>query len=177
MSIISDALKKTQTKRSTSRRETESIVQVAPNSQELADLLKKKSLIKDLKRKSNFSRRGPVRLISLALVFIGTAALVMYFTRFAIMNAANEPVGIQKPIAIAEIKKNIAQLKETLKTVDVLQTPTLNGIMYTPTSPQAIINDTIVTEGDMVSGFSVVKISPESVMVSSGEEEFELELQ
>jgi len=176
MSIISDALKKTQEKRSIAQGAYDPAIQLPPrNTQELNDLLGRKKLLKDLKRRPR-SRRVFLRLASLSLVFVGTAAAVMYFTRFAIMNAVNEPADGVAAQTFMEIKKNVAEIRENLKNIDMVQLPTLNGIMYTPASPQAVINDTIVAEGDNVGGFSIVKISPNRVMVASGGEEFELEL-
>ncbi len=55
-------------------------------------------------------------------------------------------------------------------------TPVLNGIMYSPTLPQAILDGTMVSEGDVINGFSVIKILPDSVRLASEGEEFELKL-
>ena len=54
--------------------------------------------------------------------------------------------------------------------------PVLNGVMYSPTNPQAIINGKLVSEGDKVGKFTLIKIYPSSVKVSSLGEEFELQL-
>ena len=54
--------------------------------------------------------------------------------------------------------------------------PVLTGIMYSPTLPQAIINGAVISEGEVVDGFLVLKILPGSVRFISGKEEFELEL-
>lgn len=54
--------------------------------------------------------------------------------------------------------------------------PVLSGIMYSPARPQAVINGIVVSEGDTVNGFSVVKILPGKVKIASGDEEFELQL-
>lgn len=54
--------------------------------------------------------------------------------------------------------------------------PDLNGIMYAPTLHQAILNGKAVTEGGTVDGFTVLKIYPDSVILSSGDEKIELNL-
>lgn len=54
--------------------------------------------------------------------------------------------------------------------------PDLTGIMYLPTSPQAVINGRTVKEGDVVDGYTVMKIYPESVKLSSDDVETELKL-
>ena len=52
----------------------------------------------------------------------------------------------------------------------------LTGIMYLPTSPQAVINGSTVKEGDVVDGYTVMKIYPESVKLSSDGVDTELKL-
>ena len=52
----------------------------------------------------------------------------------------------------------------------------LNGIMYLDEGPRAIINNSIVTEGDNIDGAVVRKINRKSVVLSSGGSEFTLNL-
>jgi len=54
--------------------------------------------------------------------------------------------------------------------------PELNGIMYSPTKPQAVVNGEMVSEGETAGGWTVEKIFPDRVLLSSGEEETELKL-
>jgi hypothetical protein len=54
--------------------------------------------------------------------------------------------------------------------------PVLNGIMYSPALPQAVINGVVVSEGDVIDGFVVLKIFPKNVTVVSDGKEFELKL-
>jgi len=54
--------------------------------------------------------------------------------------------------------------------------PFLNGIMYTPSSPYAVIDDTMISEGETVNGFTVTKISPDKVELSRGNDTIELKL-
>ena len=56
------------------------------------------------------------------------------------------------------------------------KTPVLSGIMYSPTNPQAIVNGKMVKEGDMINGFLIKKIDPNSVSVVSEGKETELKL-
>jgi type II secretory pathway component PulC len=52
----------------------------------------------------------------------------------------------------------------------------LNGIMYLPDKPQAIINDSVVTEGDTVSGATVRKIERNRVVLDYDKLEITLNL-
>ncbi|MFH1798027.1 MAG: hypothetical protein ABH844_01610 [Candidatus Omnitrophota bacterium] len=54
--------------------------------------------------------------------------------------------------------------------------PTLSGIMYSLSTPQAVIDGTMVSEGNSVGKFSIIKILPDKVVITSGEKEFELQL-
>lgn len=54
--------------------------------------------------------------------------------------------------------------------------PELSGIMYTSTRPQAVINGQTVFEGETVDGFTVIRIYPDSVMLSSNGVETEVKL-
>jgi len=54
--------------------------------------------------------------------------------------------------------------------------PILGGIMYSPQEPQAILNGKIVREGSTLDGFTVNRILRDKVMVTSGEIEHELKM-
>jgi len=55
--------------------------------------------------------------------------------------------------------------------------PALNGIMYSPVSPKAIINDVMVSTGEIVDGFMILGVFPDKVDMRSPEGiEFELKL-
>ncbi|MBU1125291.1 MAG: hypothetical protein KKC84_04640 [Candidatus Omnitrophica bacterium] len=54
---------------------------------------------------------------------------------------------------------------------------TLKGIMWDEKVPQALINDTIIKEGDVISRYRVFKIQPNKVILTDGEEDLELTLQ
>ncbi len=52
----------------------------------------------------------------------------------------------------------------------------LEGILWNPESPRAIINDQIVTKGDIVQGAEVVDIKKDGVILRYGKEESILRL-
>lgn len=54
--------------------------------------------------------------------------------------------------------------------------PVLNGIMYSPVSPQAVINSIIASEGEVISGFTVKRILPDMVILSRDGKEYDLKL-
>lgn len=53
----------------------------------------------------------------------------------------------------------------------------LNGIMYSPVEPKAVINGILVSEGAKIDNVIVLKISPASVKLASDAASFELHLQ
>jgi len=65
---------------------------------------------------------------------------------------------------------NFAQVKKE----DI---PVLNGIMYSPPYPAALLNGATVHEGETVYNATVVKIYPDRVRLKIGNEELELKLQ
>jgi len=55
--------------------------------------------------------------------------------------------------------------------------PELNGIMYSAQDPQAIINDAVVSRGEIVDGFTVLEVFQDKVLMMSPKgNEFELKL-
>lgn len=54
--------------------------------------------------------------------------------------------------------------------------PVLNGIMYSPSLPQAIIDGALVTERETINGFTVEKIHADRVSISKNNENYELRL-
>lgn len=59
---------------------------------------------------------------------------------------------------------------------DFRQLPALNGIMYSAVLPQAVINGTLVGEGEIIDGFSIRRIFPDRVELLSGGNEYELRM-
>ena len=54
--------------------------------------------------------------------------------------------------------------------------PVVSGIMYSPRNPQAIVNGMLVSEGSTVDSFVLIKILPDTVRVKHGEMEYNLKL-
>lgn len=81
-----------------------------------------------------------------------------------------EPVKDGKVPATAPIGSGLipANINELVK---------LNGIMYTPKKPLAVINGNIRGIGDYVEEFKILEIGKDSVTVGSAEEEYVLKLQ
>ncbi len=65
---------------------------------------------------------------------------------------------------------------ETIAPEPEVPTLVLNGIMYSNENPQAIINNGIVEEGDVVSGATVVKIDNKKALLLYNDEEIVLTL-
>ncbi|MCM8782300.1 MAG: general secretion pathway protein GspB [Candidatus Omnitrophica bacterium] len=88
---------------------------------------------------------------------------------------------IYKPITKIEPRfeeERAAPAQDTLTSDTRPQYPKLllNGIMYLAKKPQAIINGSIVEEGDMVSGATVMKIEKNSVVLKFDDTEMILSL-
>ena len=54
--------------------------------------------------------------------------------------------------------------------------PIVSGIMYSPRNPQAIVNGMLASEGSTIDGFVLTKILPDTVRVKRGDSEYELKL-
>lgn len=53
----------------------------------------------------------------------------------------------------------------------------LTGIIWDEKNPQALINDTIVSEGDILGSCTVIKIDKNKVILNDGSKDFELRLE
>lgn len=73
-------------------------------------------------------------------------------------------------------RASIAETKSVFNPAGKEDIPTLSGIMYAPTLHQAILNGRPVSEGSTIDGVTVLKIYPDSVIISSGDEKTELKL-
>lgn len=85
-----------------------------------------------------------------------------------------------KPIAKVEAKPKetaVSEVNTLVKTADA-ECPdlVLNGIMYLEIGPRAIINDSIVEEGDTVKGARVTRINRKSVVLEYDNVEITLNL-
>lgn len=54
---------------------------------------------------------------------------------------------------------------------------TLSGIIYNPARPLAIINNTLLGEGDILDGTYVVAIEPDNVLLQQGTHQFVMEFE
>lgn len=85
----------------------------------------------------------------------------------------NEPTG-RNPFSVGEyaLRTNVTRLKKdivydhTTKKSSPDKTYTLNGLTYSDTNKIAIINNTVLKEGDTVEGARLVKINNDSVLLS-----------
>ena len=90
-----------------------------------------------------------------------------------------EPLNLSSSIAIEKPKNE--NIKEPIKRSFSYQPnqvtlPELNGIMYSPIFPQAIINSQLVKEGDFVGNFKIDKISPDKVTVSNDTNSYDIKI-
>jgi len=165
MSIITDALKKNQSPRTTELKKTH------PEA-------KKENPIISKKNKKN--------LVIVLIVFLG--GLLVYFSHYytVTMPQAKHYLAPPKtysqayqksmdlPFVVEPVEKKKIVSPVVLNSVDKIVN--LNGIMYTPERPLVVINDSIWTEGDSVKGFLISEIGKDFVKVSQDGQEFILKL-
>jgi hypothetical protein len=73
-------------------------------------------------------------------------------------------------------KKSAEQQRVSYGTNAPSNLPVVSGIMYSPGTSSAILNGTLVAEGDIVDGYTLRKINISTVIVGYGKEEYELRL-
>lgn len=164
MSIIGEALKKTQNTRTPEVKKTDNLKPLFPKNISLKKPLGLKKFKSEWKR-SVYIRKSLITASWVLAAFISLVALK------ALTNVSEKPAPPKTPIQKTPILK--AQPEPI---VQIAQVPDLTGIMFSPTKPYAIINETIVHEGTTITGFSVIKISPDHVILSKNNTEFTLSL-
>jgi hypothetical protein len=83
----------------------------------------------------------------------------------------------EKPAEPAAVKPVTAQKPKPVPvTVNPSDLPVVSGIMYSAANPRAIVNGALVSEGDMVTGYTIRKINPSTVIVSSQGSDYEIRL-
>lgn len=179
MSIISDALRKAQEKRlARSNREPS---QTADSSdQALFEETPPPEKTWSLPVKRNFLLAAVLGLALLACVAL--VLLFMLFSGISVKPHATAfetaaQTGVPSGLASPDISRLSSDSDNKLFPVEkTTALPVLNGIMYTPTRPQAVINGRMVDEGERIGGFTVLLILPDRVILESDGKEYELEL-
>ncbi|MBL7072427.1 MAG: hypothetical protein ISS33_01450 [Candidatus Omnitrophica bacterium] len=164
MSIIGEALKKTQNTRTPEIKTTDKLKPLFPKNISLKKPLGLKKFKTEWKR-SVYIRKSMITASWILAAIIGLVVLK------AVTNISEKPTSPKTPIQKTPVSK--AQPEPILQ---IAQVPDLTGIMFSPTKPYAIINETIVHEGTNITGFLVVKIFPDCVILSKNNAEFTLPL-
>lgn len=184
MSIITEALKKAQEKRSKKEDPSEILLKYP-----IPTSMPGSSQIPGTKPKRSKSPVGGINKPIGALILILLVILLGSLTGILLHRIGPSPTpdteNIQKqntaqPFFYQNAKSPSSASSESenfeLISVRGRTLPVLSGVMYSPVNPQAIINGTLVSEGDKIGEFKLIKIYPASVKISSGEEDFELKL-
>jgi hypothetical protein len=181
MSIISDALRKAQSRHS-KKSETEGAADATD-----AEVL---AMLEGAQKTSARSPKRPFLLVGIILIFLlfSGVLFLMPFLR-SLKPAQSKPatsrVTAPAPapkIPAAAIKKEEhvpAQKKDETpyyRHEAPSDLPALSGIMYSPVNPQAIVEGELVSEGETVRGYKIKKILPDKIKVTTGGEEYELKL-
>ena len=195
MSIITEALKKAQEDRlkKRSRIDTEigqPYVESAPETE--------KRTARNTGKEPAASKIPVVYLVVFSAVVLtgGLIAALLYITHSNVKPPSIDKPPVDKHLTITHIsskekalpeeeisvpkKKEVTEIftdfvdKKTEK--EKISLPHLNGIMYSPDNPQAVINGVMVSEGEVIDGCTIMKILPNKVRITAEGEEFELEL-
>jgi len=178
MSIISNALKKAQEKRAGNGKPTEEEVPV---------YLSRNTI--HTKAVTTWRQNSYLRFF----VMISFGAIVLGGFMGVLMVYVNRPVPAQPPVLFVpekpvSVQKQVSKAKEpdivkpvsdkTAKTdlAKPVDLPILNGIMYSPANPQAVINGTMVEDGDEINGFTILTIFSNKVKISFENKEYTLKL-
>jgi hypothetical protein len=164
MSIITKALKKAQERRSgTQDKENVPLTYSASFEPVLDPVIKN-----DTSKTRTLSTRMPMPLILLGI----TAVIILGVSLFR----PESPALKKNPVQVISVSKNANVSVRGKASLSDKRIPLLTGIMYDPSLPQAVIDSALVTEGETVNGYTIRRIYPESVLVSSGTSEFEIKL-
>ena len=176
MSIISEALKKAQEKRL--HRHEETSISSAGNEAEVS--LKTSGTYISKEQKEVYSKKYFLIAAFFIVLIAGLAAYFMLSSRG--QKAAPGKIAQISGASLDDKSADITMKSSAIKSIapptplPAKDLPVLNGIMYSPKNSQAILNGSLVSEGDKISGFSVIRIDPSSVTLSYEGNEFEVEL-
>ena len=83
----------------------------------------------------------------------------------------------EKPSEPAAVKPVTAPKPENgYGTMNPSDLPVVSGIMYSAVNPRAIVNGALVSEGDVVNGYTIRNINPSTVIVSSQGSDYEIRM-
>jgi len=124
------------------------------------------------------SKTGLTLLLPAASILLIALLAVTFFLVKARKGAGTNPVLTPVSIAAektllpaADIKASVSARKRTS-----LPSLALTGIMYSSTTPKAIINGSILTPGSAISGLTVKEILIDKVILTDGVEDYELKV-
>lgn len=177
MSVIAEALKKAQ---DTARRKA------SPSKK--TDIKEPKPIKPPTGKRSRPFYIYAIPLLVLVLLF--SVVFVFYFLRQnrveipeVIEVEVIEEVKEKEPVLEAQLENPAPQdfspaamLAPSLTLDEVKESIHLNGIMYTPEKPLAVINNSIWAEGEIIGRFKISEIGEDFVKVVSNGEEFVIKL-
>jgi hypothetical protein len=178
MSIIQEALKKAEVVNS----KTETIAASEPVIKKLQE---NGAPVRAAAKRLTKSRLSPVFIIApAALAAVMIAAFLVFNGHVPVKNespqvsAGNVSSSRQEviPKTPALAPKEAPAVAAAAKTIRDTPKFTLSGIMYLESSPKAIVNGSVVTQGDIIGGATVKKINKSAVILSYEDVEILLDL-
>jgi type II secretory pathway component PulC len=119
-----------------------------------------------------------ILLVCIACAALGSYSAKLLFDHIAKQNGFDRkeeikvmPTAVTMPPAIAPIPVPIPVTETPAKTKASSSKPTLalNGIVFSPGSSYALINNKVVKEGDKIEGTVVVRIAKDNVELKDGQ--------
>jgi hypothetical protein len=201
MSIIADALKKAQEKRSERPDTSEMLFNKTPvpslrtpcSQQRTAKVLNDKPQI--LLPNISLSEPRTLKLFIVIVAFLlvaGGGILASVLLQSDHGSSLDNKVQIPREMSASSAENNVISIYEKEPAASDervsgrsyisptqqknLSLPVVSGIMYSPSNPQAIVNGILVSEGSMVDGFVLLEILPDNIKVRRGETEYQINL-
>ena len=177
MSIVADALRKIQSKRSGDTVFPEiSGMEVLSDSRYLKEPVVKKE-----------KRAAGQGIVIFALSLLVTFIVIYSYTRWMPHRAVPPEKGVIEemeqvgPAAMIDERKieeeRSVTMPERPTVYSLMAAPELNGIMYDRSDPKAVINGRIARKGTVISGYTVTEILPDMVKIKISDREVILRLE
>ena len=187
MSIIADALKKAQEKRTVEQERTSSdplaeqtLSESLPSTKIILDTNSQKSFMTALVERKNLILIGFLLCALIAMFFIISKSVPSSGSQ----SPTNQLVSVKTDIVKEEktkpvktkISNYISGIKKTAYVTGLTRLPELNGIMYSPPASHVVLDGKMLSEGDTINGFLITKIFADKVKIKHQEQVFELKL-
>ncbi|GEM_PF-5580582 len=134
------------------------------------------SPVTTVRQRARPARMNPVIFIILLIALVSAGLSIFQLLKKDVMNAPGDAPVVSSPIDSGAFMKRTDGQDAALQSGLAKAKFVLSGIMYLDGGSKAIMDNSIVREGDMVSGALVKKIEKNSVLLESMGLEFRIDL-